>query len=224
MITINVIERVFHLKYGQGTGTCFAIDVDNKQYLVTAKHVVDTLVNKQEVEIYHNGNWVKVSINLIGHHPTADISVFSIDTILARHHLEPSSHGIAYGQDTYFLGFPYRIQSEKGNQINRNFPIPLVKKAILSCITNDGTGAYMLLDGINNPGFSGGPVVFSEPGIYNYRIAGVISGYKSVEEPTYHQGQQTPLSIRINTGIIIAYTINHAIDLINQNPTGTVIK
>jgi hypothetical protein len=51
MITSNVIQRVFHLKFGTGTGTCFAIDFEGRQYLVTAKHVVYGLIDKQEVEI-----------------------------------------------------------------------------------------------------------------------------------------------------------------------------
>lgn len=224
MITSNVIQRVFHIKHGQGTGTCFAIDHENKQYLVTAKHVVSGLKDNETVELYFNGNWVKVSVKLIGHHGTADVSVFAIDTLLAVHKMEPSSNGIIYGQDTFFLGFPYRLQDEKSGQINRNFPIPLVKKATLSCITSDDTGRYLLLDGINNPGFSGGPVVFTEPNKRDFKVAAIISGYRFSEEPTYHQNHATPISVRANTGIIIAYNIENAIDLIKTNPKGKEIE
>lgn len=224
MITANVIQRVFHLKYGQGTGTCFAIDFDGRQYLVTAKHVISGLNDYDPVEIYFNGSWEKIGVRLVGHHPTADISVFCIDTLLAQYKMEPSSNGITYGQDTFFLGFPYRLQDENSSQINRNFPIPLVKKATLSCITRDNTGCYFLLDGINNPGFSGGPVVFTEPNNRDFKVAAVISGYRFAEEPTYHQNQETPISVRANTGIIIAYDIGNAIDLIKQNPIGKEIQ
>jgi len=223
MITSNVITRVFHLKYGEGTGTCFAIDYDKKQYLVTAKHVISDLKDDDSVEIYYNSNWVKVNVKIIGHHPTADVSVFCIDSLLAKHKLEPTSNGIIYGQDTYFLGFPYRLQDEEGGQLNRNFPMPLVKKATLSCFLSDDTGDFMLLDGINNPGFSGGPVVFTEPYKKEFKVAGIISGYKFSEEPTYMQNQQTPVTVRTNTGIIIAYEIKHAIEMITKNPIGKEI-
>jgi hypothetical protein len=224
MVTNNVISRVFHLKYGDGTGTCFAIDYDNKQYLVTAKHVISDLEDNDQVEIYFNSNWVKVNVRLVGHHEHADISVFCIDTLLAKAKMEPISHGIIYGQDTYFLGFPYRLQDENSSQINRNFPIPLVKKATLSFITQDEFGSYLILDGINNPGFSGGPVVFTEPNKNEYKVAAVISGYKSATEPTYHQDQQTPITVKANTGLIIAYNISQAIELIEKNPIGKEIE
>jgi S1-C subfamily serine protease len=224
MITANVIQRVFHLKFGHGTGTCFAIDFDGRQYLVTAKHVIASLIDNDPIEIYFNGNWEKIVVRLIGHHPTADISVFCLDILLANLKLEPSSNGIIYGQDTFFLGFPYRLMDENSSQINRNFPIPLVKKATLSCITKDNTGSYLLLDGINNPGFSGGPVVFTEPNQRDFKVAAVISGYRFSEEPTYHQNQETQISVRANTGIIIAYSIENAVDLIKQNPIGKEIQ
>ena len=224
MITSNVIQRVFHLKFGVGTGTCFAIDVNERQYIVTAKHVVEGLTDHQNVEIYFKGNWTPTAISLIGHHPTADISVFSINTILSKLKMLPSSNGLTYGQDIYFLGFPYRLQDEQGSQLNRDFPIPLVKKGILSSITVDNTGKYLLLDGINNPGFSGGPVVFKEPGQNEYKVAAVISAFKSAEEPTYHQSKKTQISVRVNTGIIIAYNIENAIDIISKNPLGKEIK
>jgi hypothetical protein len=35
--------------------------------------------------------------------------------------------------------------------MNRNFPLPFVKKALLSAMAN----GYYYLDGHNNPGFSG---------------------------------------------------------------------
>lgn len=224
MITLNVIQRVFHLKYGQGTGTCFTVDYEGKQYLVTARHVISGLKDNDSIEIYFNGNWATTQVKVTGHHKTADVSVFTIDTLLAARKMEPTTTGIIYGQDTFFLGFPYRLQDEKNGQINRNFPLPLVKKATLSCMTSDDTGKYFLLDGINNPGFSGGPVVFTEPNKIDFKVAAIISGYHSSEEPTYNNNQVTPISIRANTGIIVAYEIENAIDLIKANPNGKRIE
>ncbi|MFA7327310.1 MAG: serine protease [Candidatus Kapaibacterium sp.] len=220
MITTNVIQRVFHLRYGGGTGTCFAIDVQNKQYLVTAKHVIDGFQNGNLIELYYNGNWETLSANIVGHHDYADVSVITVNQILARLPLVPDAGGITYGQDTYFLGFPYMIQDERGSKINRNFPMPLVKKATLSAIISDQVGSYLLLDGYNNPGFSGGPVVFKMQHTNEFKVAAIISGYKYVDEPTYQQNQQTPIIYRANTGIIIANNIDYALELIKINPIG----
>lgn len=220
MITTNVYTRVFHIRYGQGTGTCFASDFEGRQYLVTAKHVIAGLTNNSNIELYHNGSWVTLQARLVGHHASADVSVISINQSLANLKLEASSNGIMLGQDTFFLGFPYMLADEANTQINRNFPLPLVKKAALSAILNDGLGHYMLLDGLNNPGFSGGPVVFAQPNQNTYKIAAIISGYRFSEEPVYQAEEQVPLNVRTNTGIIIAYNIENAIELIRANPIG----
>src|SRR5437016_4253756 len=36
----TVIKSVFRIQYGDKTGAAFAIEVDDRQYLITAKHVV----------------------------------------------------------------------------------------------------------------------------------------------------------------------------------------
>jgi Trypsin-like peptidase domain len=215
----NVLSRVFHIKYDDSEGTCFTIDVDYRQYIVTAKHVVPNLKTGDYVLFYRNGQWLKTVATLIGHSEAADISVFSITAKLGGLPLEPSTHNIRYGQDLYFLGFPYGIKSEMG-AINRDFPVPLVKKAILSAFIQGEGSHVMLLDGNSNPGFSGGPVIFIEDGTRSYKIAGVISGYRYDWADTIIDGTLTPMKSRVNTGIIIAHDISHALGLIRANPVG----
>ena len=137
--------------------------------------------------------------------------------------------GIVLGQDVYFLGFPYSISSDIGD-LNRNFPVSLIKKAILSAFGSNPSDTQVLyLDGHNNPGFSGGPVVFCNPysiaSLSNpYKVAAVISGMKYVEEPVYDSDKRTHLVYRYNTGIIVAYRIQYALDLIQANPIGLEIS
>jgi hypothetical protein len=87
--------------------------------------------------------------------------------------------------------------------------LPFAKRATLSCFD----GAVFLLDGHNNPGFSGGPVVFGQPGVTPTNVATVISGYKFVQEPVFEGEDKTKLSIKYNTGIIVSYKIEHAVSL-----------
>lgn len=99
--------------------------------------------------------------------------------------------------------------------------MPFVKKAILSTMSRTADGIERLfLDGHNNPGFSGGPVVWAEAGRNAYKVAGVISGYREENEPVYVGGEPTAMAYRYNTGIIIAYGIEHATHLIEHNPIG----
>jgi hypothetical protein len=79
-----------------------------------------------------------------------------------------------------------------------------------------------VLDGINNEGFSGGPVVFRSG--KQQKIMGVISAWR--QEPVQvAYASSTPLlpkaTVRVNSGFIIAYDIHHAIKAINKRPIGS---
>ncbi|MEK6977238.1 MAG: hypothetical protein AABX40_02405, partial [Candidatus Hydrothermarchaeota archaeon] len=142
------------------------------------------------------------------------------------HPLIPSSGGMALGQDVYFLGYPYGLSTDVGPELNADFPLPLVKKAIVSSVVfRDNRLEYLLLDGHNNPGFSGGPVYYTPPGKpQEHRVAGVISGYRYEWEPVYLKQKESSLTYKYNTGIIIAVGIRIVLDIIDTNPTGYELK
>jgi S1-C subfamily serine protease len=222
LITTNIIQRTFHIQVGDSTGTCFTVDVNGNQYLVTAKHVVKDLNGTCNIRIFHENQWKDIQVIVVGHcKGDIDISVLTAQLQLSpAFPLEPTSEGMIYGQDVYFLGFPYGMTGEVG-ALNRDFPLPFVKKAVISCMytTDNGTKMFFL-DGQNNPGFSGGPVVFKEQNKNDYKVTSVISGFRYTEEPVYQGDNKVPLAYRYNTGIIISYGIKHAVDLIESNPIG----
>ncbi len=225
MITTNAIQRTFHIKIGESTGTCFTVDVDGRQYLVTAKHVVENLNGACSIEIYHEKQWKSIDVTVVGHCDKGiDISVLTANfQISPTHQLEPTSAGLVYGQDVYFLGFPYGMSGELG-EINSDFPLPFVKRALVSNMIFENDTHICFLDGHNNPGFSGVPVVFKEPGKQDYKVCSVISGYRYAKEPIYQGDNPVPLELRANTGIVITYGIQHAVDLIKSNPIGYALK
>ncbi len=221
MITCNAIQRTFHIKIGQSAGTCFTIDIDNKQYIVTAKHVVSNFIGTSNIEIFHEKQWKTIEVNVVGHcEGEIDISVLATNIqISPTFPLEATSAGLTYGQDVYFLGFPYGMTGEMG-PINRNFPLPFAKKAIISSMSFENKTEICFLDGHNNPGFSGGPVIFKKPNSMEYKVCSVVSGYRYEEEPIYQNGKPIPFELRANTGIVITYGVKHAVDLIEANPIG----
>lgn len=223
MITTNVFSRIFHIKFGTNIGTCFTIDFEGKQYFVTAKHVIENLIDNDIVELFYQNKWQKIEVNLIGHSKVSDVSVFATNINFGNLLLNPTVEKITYGQDLYFLGFPFGLKSEVG-ELNREFPLPLVKKGIVSAIIFDQPGKYLLIDGHNNPGFSGGPVVFKPNGNNDFSVCAVISAYRYNVESTYLNDTPTQLQVKANTGIVIAYTIDNAIDLIKLNPNGKTIQ
>jgi hypothetical protein len=221
MITANFIHRTFRIKCGNSVGTGFTIDVDNKQYLVTAKHVVKGFGSAVGLEVFGNEIWSPVPATLVAHYSgDVDISVLAPVKPLSPPDLPitASSDGMMYGQDVYFLGFPYGVLSQVifGDDGN---PLPLVKKAVFSSFAGN---AY-LLDGHNNPGFSGAPVIFSRNEGPPTCVGAVISGYRFSPEPVFFDEAATTITYRENTGIIISYKIELALDLIRGNPIGAVL-
>ena len=42
-VTTNILRRTFRMRHRDKCGTCFTVDVDNRRYLVTARHLVETI-------------------------------------------------------------------------------------------------------------------------------------------------------------------------------------
>ncbi|QAZ69052.1 S1 family peptidase [Solidesulfovibrio carbinolicus] len=220
MITANVIHRVFHIKSEGSVGTCFAVDVDGRQYVVTARHV---LGNKSSFSVFHEGKWKDTEFLFVGScDGDVDISVVALPVQIApQHPLLAESEGLLYGQDVFFLGFPYGMRGDIG-LMNAGYPLPFVKKGIVSCI-EFGLKEVIYVDGHNNPGFSGGPVVFWDNSLKAFKVCSVISGYQYNEDPVYKSGIETECRYKYNTGIVISYGVKHAVGLIRSNPKGFLL-
>ena len=219
MIPAEVIYRVFRLKVGQKSGTGFAIEEDGKEYLVTARHLAAPLDAGCQLELFKNGAWSPLEISTVGHGAgDKDISVLAPSKRLTPVRplpLQASSEGLVYGQDAYFLGFPYGISDLVLGETG--CPLPLVKRATVSSLF----GKPFLLDGHNNIGFSGGPVVFRPANQRRFQVAAVVSGYRGQSEHIVDEnGEKTQFRYISNTGLIYAYDVNEAIALIRSNPIG----
>ena len=154
------------------------------------------------------------------------------------------------GGDAFFLGFPYAKTTD--SMLAGGYPLPLIKRATLSGMSQlvPGKGSVIILDGYNNPGFSGSPVVFRDTtkSEATFKVGGVVVSFLpeagpvlKTEEVTqaqitdedkqesrileYHQRfyrvtHETTDFVRLNTGVAFAHDIKFAVDLIRQHPIG----
>jgi len=222
LITTNIFQRTFHIRHNGCTGTCFTIDVEDKRYLITARHVVETIRNNATVEISHEKGWLPIRVRLVGHgEGKIDVTALAPQTLFGpRHPLTLTCGGVTLAEDLYFLGFPYGLEMTASGKFNVGFPLPLVKKAILSLLRADG---LMLLDGHNNFGFSGGPVA-RRGTAEEQTVIGVVSGYRYDRRKVLNEkGEETSFTYDTNTGIIIAHDIEHAVKMVMKNPIGIAV-
>lgn len=226
MITANVFQRVFFVRYGEATGTAFTIDQDGRQYIVTARHVCNDLEGTGVIAIFREGQWIQVPVTVVGVGQSADLAD-DVIVLASERQLSPalpmtaSSAGLIFGQQVFFLGFPYGLHSSA--LLDGGYPLPLIKQAIVSGWDGPNMATF-LLDGHNNPGFSGGPAVFKPDNSNEFRVFGIVSAYHTENSVVTFNGQPTLLSSKANTGIIVCPSIKKATDFISANPIGPKVR
>lgn len=226
MVFNQALQRTFFIQYRNQSGTCFVLDVDERQYIITAKHIFPDAVKNSDaiIQVSHDGGWFPFPCKIVGvADDDVDIIVLAAPSLLSTvGNLLLTRDNLILGQTVYFLGYPFGLTGS--GTVNQDFPLPVVKSACLAMFPNPKVGKFMLLDGLNNPGFSGGPVVYSQllaPITEGTSfVAGVISGYRGEQSNIYVDDQKTPNYVLINTGLILCYPIEYAIDLIKLNPIG----
>lgn len=224
-VTNHILQRTFHIRYKGKTGTCFTIDHQGRRYLITARHVVDTIRGNAVVEIAQDRKWKTLPVRLVGHGAgDIDVTALAPQALFgASHPLRLTTAGLTLAEDIYFLGFPFGLRMEVKTELNAGFPLPLVKKAIVSALGL--TDAPMLLDGHNNVGFSGGPVVRHSAKNKEQTVIGVVSGYRYDRQRVRDKyGKETPFTYDTNTGIVLVHDIKHALTLVARNSIGIPVK
>ena len=205
MIPLYVLRSVFHIRCGEtsGSGTAFTLNYNDWQYLVTARHVVET-ISGNTIEIFHDGQWKSLQVDVIGEGDgEIDIAVLSSPLAVGPRDavVSASSTGMTVGQQIYFLGFPLEMRG--GSPYD--FPYPLAKSGVLSGVDSWHGTNLLYVDGHANRGFSGGPLLCYQNQTTNIQIAGVITSFRIDPDS-------------VNSGIGIAVNIRHVIDLIDSNP------
>lgn len=223
-ISSNVLMRVLQIRYGTEMGASFTIEVNSRQYLVTAAHLVKELKDEGTINIFRNHKWQPIKAKRIQVVPEqVDIAILALPLqITPTHPVEIWDANMYISQDVYFLGFPFGLSTDAFD-LNRGFPIPFVKKGVFSAFDFRPEFTVIFIDGHNNPGFSGGPIVSVDPGSRKLRIVGVVSGYRFQEDRIINRGAKTDLIVQSNTGILIGYSIKNALEAIEKNQIGPVV-
>lgn len=218
-ITMNVFKRIIFIKYNDYYGTSFTVEVNDKQYIITAKHIVEGIKQNDSIFFFQDNQWKKIEVkNIQFKNPKVDAIVLVPSIQLTPiTNVEFTSMDIEFGQDVYFLGFPFGFKTDIGS-LNNNFPIAFIKKGICSSIDNTSPEIVVIwIDGYCNPGFSGGPIVFKDSFTENYKIAGVLIGYYNERIDVMDKKDKTGLYVEINSGLIYSIDIDSIIKLIKEN-------
>lgn len=190
-VTTNVYYRVLMIQTTNGQGTGFTLDVDGRQYLITARHMVTGLQPEDTIKVRkydssHQLKWVDFKVKIFKCDDPVDIAVLvpREQLTISVLPMDPNvSGGPIFGQDVFFVGFPFGMANEiLGSTLEMTSPFAYVKRAIVSGIRAAKIGETVsveyVLDGYNIGGFSGSPVVYRPNGNGDLQVTAVISGFK----------------------------------------------
>lgn len=216
IVNPEYFKSTFNIITATDDATSFIITVNDKQYLITAKHLFKGVTNGEfrEFKLFINENLMTFNRPIFIHKTDrVDIAVIPLEKdIIERYSFTISGNDFALGEDVFFFGYPYFLSQ---TLTDLNFKMPLVKASIVSGVKHESDAVLIYLDGHNNPGFSGGPV-----GFYNFRdkslhILSIISGY--IAQNNNVATPFGPIVTPENSGIILSYSIKHVNEIIAEN-------
>ena len=221
-VPIEMLDRTLLIRHDDIVGTAFEIERHHKKYLVTARHVVAGLPETNAaLQVMRYDKWTdyRTIRTLFPKSPSVDIAVFETgEAADTPYYVAPADKGIGgatFGQNVWFLGFPYGIGTHIPSASGGVF-YPFIKHGILSAIdSSDPNANITFIDGHNNPGFSGGPVLYVDLSDHKYKILAVVSSYRFEATQTAIDGKIVDSPLLANSGIIQSYSIRYALDAID---------
>jgi S1-C subfamily serine protease len=78
------LHRVFSVRSGDNAGSAFALDVEGRQYLASAYHVVKDATETASLDIFRIDRWVPFVVNTVGIDTELDIAVLALQEQIAR--------------------------------------------------------------------------------------------------------------------------------------------
>jgi hypothetical protein len=251
--TTDILSRVFMIQTQFGRGTIFTIDVDDREYWITAKHmftgaehppygaITTQSVTFKMLDAGAPGEkWIDENFTVIEIEKDVDIVVLAPPMLIMQRPprgVLADAAGTVLGGDCEFLGFPYGGGWHTTIE-GKPLWLPFVKHCTVSAMlgldnaenkVNEDKKLW-ILDGINNVGFSGGPVIFRTG--TEQKIMAVISGYvlepsevvnsgSKLSAPPIAEQLATPKGkVNVNSGFMVAFDISYAVQAARKNPIG----
>ena len=241
----NELSCVYLIIYHENFGTSFTLDYKGRQYLITARHVVDGIKEFDSIQVFLRGELKTYSVNsIVCSDPSIDITILALNQLLVSY---PGVNGLhvtdghfSLIQDVYYMGFPYGMHGMTNAKLDMYFPI--IKRGLLSSIGGlTPSDKIYVIDGFNNEGFSGGPILLYNSEVKEYQVGAVIQSYRYQidtvydnlqeynrldslfrvhaikDKPVMHPTDQYVLS---NTGIFFGSSLGYAIKEIVKKPIG----
>jgi S1-C subfamily serine protease len=220
-VPTEIMQRTFLIRNDAAStyGTAFLVDHKGIAYLVTARHMVEGLpVTKATIGVWQDNTWKSMQTvkTLFPKSDEVDIAVLKLDQkVPTPFSIQPQddTSGPTMGQPLWFLGYPFQLGTTFGPGAHWDGGAPFIKRGTMSALDGSNQDAIVYyIDGFNNPGFSGGPILYWSFSKHAYKILGVVKGFRPEAAQMVVNGRPVDTAVMVNSGILIAYHIKHAVD------------
>ena len=237
----NLLGRILMVESQFGRGTIFMLDVDRREYWITAKHLLNGATDPHHVGTIkeheavlrmlnpagQGEEWITARFAVIDPGEDVDIAVLAPSEPLLRTQIDTVRTGAAtLGAGCGFLGFPYGAAYRAKYKQHGTIWLPFVKRCSVAAMIDEPRKVWVL-EGINSKGFSGGPVFTGTSS--GLTLFGVVSYFATEpldvlpENPAVKPGpDQFNQRGNGNPGFFVAYNIQYAVDAIQRNPVGAL--
>lgn len=218
--TDRIFDRTYLIQTDTLVGTCFSVIYKGEEFIITVRHLFKKKLadsSSVHIKLYYKKEIKDTDATVYkSKNDSIDIVVLKLPIVTCSKESYGLGGDFILGQDVYFIGYPILAGNIFCTQDITGKIYPLCKKAINSgfVYTKDST-SIVLLDGHNNPGFSGSPVTYYNYFDKQYKITAVISGYFLQENKIL--GDTTNLLTNPeNSGIIKCFAIEHAVEILER--------
>jgi S1-C subfamily serine protease len=220
-VPAEMIFRTLLINTGTKYGTAFTYDYKGRVYLVTARHLAEG-VPLSSFQVWKHNGWQKLPVNktLYPKSKKVDIAVLGTDETISQPYsitvADESSVGVAVGQQVWFLGYPFQLMSRTSD--GKSYPF--MRRGACSAIDgHDLSAIVVLIDGFNNEGFSGGPVIYWNFKAHRYELLSVVQGYINENARVQVNDKEVKTQLLVNSGIMVSYSAAHIKEAL-ENETG----
>ena len=226
---VEILRQTFQVRTEAGTGTAFTVEMDGRQYIVTAQHVIGSMAPDVLDMQTSSAGWRQVPVMAVGMAGRpVDVAVMATDSVLGSRSSVPVGVGtVSYGQAVRFLGYPFGLDFTPIPGV-RTAPLPFIKAGILSALRplpNEAGLLVLFVDAAGNPGFSGGPLVLplrstAKGDSIAWHIAGVVTSGVTHRVPLKDVSGAVVGFVNVDAGILRATSIDAVTRMIRANPAG----
>lgn len=227
------IQCCYLVNFENQISTCFVLFYEGRSFFVGAKHALLNLKNGDNLHFSRNNQWEPLKITeCIADDNGNDVTIFTSKIFSHQVGSVPINRApMVPGSTVIYLGFPHGLAGTFPKQLD--FPTPLAKVAYISGRVEVNGISIPILDGINNPGFSGGPIYCNNERGFPV-VIGLISGYRYEKSSSgqlyrklseqYDEEKVAGHYVKLNSGIIYFTDITCAESLSHNLTTSNVVE